>query len=244
MEMKKQRELHLAGLLIERLAELAGSTLSPEERPDVVISVGPRRIGLEVTELYLNTEARRTEGEVAEILAAAERQACSRGVPPLQVAVSVVQGTNPSKRQRQMHVAELLETISVELPSIMSQGRAQAELEIARRSSLFRTIDVWRLRERATPCWTTVRVGFAATDFREAVESRIAAKEARYPGYTRRDATWLLIVLPGENVSSFVDLDYLDLDAPYASSFSRVFLMEEFSRAVRELPIEIVSDQN
>jgi hypothetical protein len=209
--------------------------------PDVVFTHAQtgELIGVEVTEVHPSgAEQRRREEEAEGIVQQAQRSFTDAGGPALHVSVIWADSVVFNKRVRRKYTEALLNVVQAAVP------RDGHRLDIDQCDDPPPNLPTWFERVSiARPrgvdgVWSCPRAMYVPTvsrsDVCEALE-RKNPKPALYRVLYRQ--RWLLLVASGSGPSTWGLLKSELREAPYESSFDRLFILSRVDRKTMELPL-------
>jgi len=242
-ETEKQKR---ARLIFEHFSKLCDAIPSssfevwedtPNDPPD--ICVGNYDLGIEITEFYYGSgqggsEMKARENAFEQIVAMAKTQFEEQYPVPLWVRCSW-SDNRPKKSQFHEIASAVVDAIQKHLP--ISEGQSvKIEWDDFAETCLvhyLRFINVKALSTLTSSHWTNLQVAWIGNEEVELLERFTREKEKDLPKYkTQFNAAWLVIVAPGDGLSSTVIPDEPLEPGCISSAFDRVYFYDIFSKQV------------
>ncbi|MBK9408020.1 MAG: hypothetical protein IPN47_08225 [Gemmatimonadetes bacterium] len=235
---KKGAELALLTRFRDVCTRFPDGDVEPSEAPDFIVRGKERRVGIEVTELFVASGASTSppqalESARASVLANAQDLMLQGGDPPLAVSVHFSQHWQPSGRDLASLAQRLVSIVRHESPIAPGTSVTLGDGDE-------RLADVWdavvamtvHYPERAAQhFWMAPGFAWIAPIERAKLAEVVATKERLLPRYlTRVDRAWLLIAFRSSRLSSAMSFDPSVLQPPFASAFDRIYLYDDFRR--------------
>ena len=226
---KESRELYLAERFLPELFKGQHYTVSQPAPPlsDMIIYVGNKRIGIEMTALILDESIRRQESDQDSILREAQILFEKKYQLPLHVSVTFNKTANWDKPNRNQIAAFIAKTIidSVSKNPELLQCQSTFGIRIDDiENQYICTIDIYYSHSLTIPCWTAITSFWVPNLPIDKVQNIIDRKNKNVTGYLRGcDEVWLLILETGSPSSYFDNFDDLQ-KATFQSSFSRTLI--------------------
>ena len=228
--------------LFARLAQPMPDLIEPCEEPDFILGATPRRLGIEMTDIYwpqrLGTRPRQEQESLRRRVAKLAEQLYQRlDLPPVYVSVHFARQIGLDKRTVRPlaeHIVEL--TVSNTPPPAQSfavdSGRQiRACLPTQVRAMRVHRFDWMRRPSFSVPDGDSVpRLTIAE------VQRHIERKNRRYSTYRRKcDAVWLVLSVNGPRLSTAFEVDDDVPAARYDTTFDRVFLLQHMGSSLFQL---------
>ncbi len=243
---KKQRERFLLSHFVE-VAQLQAAIVEETEAPDFIVRFENRRIGVELTDIFISHEVAGNSAQVQEsisqrIVARARNLYEAAGMQPAHVSV----GFSPGYNLRDLHRDQTAEALAIFVKRLnLSDGQAVAfgpEQLCGILPHHLSFVHALGVPSPAMAHWSVARAGWVAPLTVEALQSRIDEKALRLPEYQGAIAeTWLLIVAEGRQPSQFFDMRSLLDPRRIRSPFARTYFYEHVSRIVIPLACDRVT---
>jgi hypothetical protein len=237
---KKQRERILLSRFF-KVAQLRADIVEETEPPDFIVRFENRRIGVELTDLFISHEvggnvAQAQESITQRIVARARNLYEAAGVQPAHVSV----GFSPGNDLRELHRDQTAEALAIFVQRLnLSNGEAVAFGPEKLHGLLPHHISFVHALGVPSPAmahWSVARAGWVAPLTVEALQSRIDEKALRLPKYEDTIAeNWLLIVAEGRQPSQFFDVRSSLEPRRIRSPFARTYFYEHFSGTIISL---------
>lgn len=236
---KKERERVLLATLLR--AERIESPVVCRESPDFEIEFEGKAVGVEVTELYHETQPGQLSLQAIssvsrEIVQRAEQLHAKSEGPSLRVSVSFSSNA-PLQTVRRDRAAKLLHELvnrTLQGQGTTLEWRPQVSDDL-RILELFSSIHIYRQPVDFPPHWLVVSAGWVAPVTANLVQSRIDEKASLVSSYAKRHSdVWLVVGVRGDSPSQFFDFNTDALETSLKSPFARTYFVDAFlGRAVR-----------
>ncbi|MCC3153156.1 hypothetical protein Q3A66_09855 [Hymenobacter sp. BT770] len=229
MSTKESRELYLLERFLPQLFEGNSYSLSQPAPPlpDALIQVNGRKIGIEMTALILNEQAREREANQDAILTEAQRLFEEQFRLPLQVTVDFVEAVNWRNIDRKSVAALVADAVGTcvlevkEMPQYLAQFDVRIDTFI---HSHIQHISVFYLDTLTQPCWSPITTFWVPEAPVEKIQEIINRKNKNVSGYLSGcDEVWLLLLETGSPSSYFDHYEKLQ-EATFESDFSRTLI--------------------
>ena len=219
--------------------DLQSGEIFDDESPDFIIKIGQRRIGVEITEIFVDAGRNRNSRQAIaaardRITATARDIAIELGTPPASVTL-FFNWTKPLLRRRELQIAEAVARV---VHDNMPPEGENGELECRYDSVQPTEVDLI-LVNRAYPVsehrWSWTEASRVERNAIRYVEDAICKKINVYRGCSGKcDECWLLIVSPSPNASGGIRPDEASLAHIYRSPFDRSYVFDDaFGRLYR-----------
>lgn len=242
-ETEKQKRVRL---IFEHFSELCDAIPSssfevwedtPNDPPD--ICVGDYDLGIEITEFYYGSgqggsEMKARENAFEQIVAMAKTQFEKQYPVPLRVRC-FWSDNRPKKSQFQDIVSALVDVIQKQLPIIAGQTIRIGWEDFSETCLVhyLHYIGVKALSTSRSGDWGNNQAGWLGNDEVMRFERLTREKEKDLPKYKAQfNAAWLVIVAPGDGLSSTVIPDEPLEPGCISSAFDRVYFYDIFSKQV------------
>lgn len=231
---KKVGERSILQVFLSGTDLLQGYEFEFSEKPDVR-AVGPNRIGIELTRLYVDGDGRRgsRSAEAAGVASAIIREAqrLSELMEMSHCHINVLFNDNHLRRREVRSVAELLVGLVNQNLPVGRRVAAINDCEVL--PSCVVRVSMCRLAGDDKPSWGRSGATFVGRITSSDVQDILASKETRIPGYDMDlDELWLVIAATGDADGSTVSFDGEIEGHEFGTSFSRVFLLDYVGRCV------------
>ncbi|GAA3982891.1 hypothetical protein [Hymenobacter antarcticus] len=229
MSTKESRELYLLERFLPQLfGAKSYSLLQPAPPlPDVLIQVDGRKIGIEMTALILNEQAREREANQDAILIEAQRIFEKKHQLPLQVTVDFFEAVNWRNLDRKSVAALVAEAVGTCVLEVKEMPQYQIHFDVTIDSfihSHIRGISVFYLDTLTQPCWSPITTFWVPDAPFEKIQEIINRKNKNVSGYLAGcDEVWLLMLETGSPSSSFHRFEKLQ-ELAFASAFTRTLI--------------------
>lgn len=237
---KKERERRFVQTFL-KISSLPAKILEECEAPDFLLEFEDRRVGLEVTEVFIEDDGGPIKPKVAEsivdeIVTRARRRYEERGGKPLYVSFGFSRNANMpqlNRREAAEAIADFLLALDPPVDKPVNWERRAHRLDQL-------PLQLLSMRILAVPVatmahWSTPRGGWVApltASFLQPSIDEKSKKIARYQGAVHD--VWLLLAIEGRAPSQFFEPSP---EIPtVASSFNRTYLLWLFSGKVYLLP--------
>lgn len=226
---KKEDEHRLVAFLLHRLVQPPVPTPTPHERPDWIVRIGGKIVGIEVTRINVQSDGvpfRQMEGIERLISERAMQIAIERGVPPAFVRLFFTRTSIPRKTD----VERIASGVASAVAECMPENGATATLEYPH-ASAHQPIEVDEiLISRYMPeihhDWSETSAHKIESDVRAPIQIAIDSKRRLYDAYRDAcDECWLLVGAEGDRQSSAIRPDEVSRTHRYAAAFDRTFLV-------------------
>jgi len=229
MPTKESRELYLAERFLPELFKEQQYTLLQPAPPlsDIVINAGNKRVGIEITALILDEQAKRRESEQDAILREAQILFEKKHQLPLHVSISFNESANWKQLDRRQIADFLANTIIDSVSEIRNLPQYQATFTIRLNNvinSYVQSITVFYLQQITNSCWSPITSFWVPKLPIEKIQKVINRKNKNISGYLQGcDEVWLLILETGSPSSYFDRFDTLK-EITFASNFARTLI--------------------
>lgn len=226
---KESRELYLAERFLPELFKEQHYTVSQPTPPlsDVIINVGERKIGIEMTALISDEFTRRQESDQDSILREAQILFEKKYHLPLQVSITFAETANWGKLNRNQIANFIATTVinSVLKINNLAQYPSTFDIKIDNiENPYIYTIDIFYSQPLTIPCWTALTSCWVPSLPIEKIKEIINRKNKNVSGYLKDcDEVWLLILEIGSPSSPFDNCNKLQ-KVTFHSSFARTLL--------------------
>jgi hypothetical protein len=253
-EKKKQRERFLLDRFLEQQGVMpeAVQPLNPPD-PDFLIDLDGRRLGIELTEVFIrskepNQHPQPAEGpllqvveSISDLIVSKARQSYFKTDNPLVLSTIVFSSRMTLDRNKSDHIAEL---IADTIRDISSRNSSIEDWKPGLHDPLYESvafIHICKVPESRFARWTVARPGIVATLTVKHLQDRIDAKAKKIHGYKKNkniEEIWLLMVAdrrrPSQKLLRPSDLPLESLSRPFARTFYYCY-------AADDLPVELCS---
>lgn len=243
---KKARERYVLDGFLQRLA-IDVDEIEPADPPDFLLTIGDRRVGIELVRLYqphapsadLPPQAR--EGYQDQVVASACQIHAAKGGPPLVVSVRWLDRSGPDKKTAPA-LAKWLAQQALNLAPQMSDS-FELERDWAKSDDDFpssiHNISVLRPPSITKPHWSSLRAGFEMEFGPDEIQQIVDQKGSKIAQYRAGcKEAWLLMYPEGHAPSSFIDLSTECRAGQFRSQFDRLFVYFNFGGGVTELAVK------
>jgi hypothetical protein len=228
---KKQKERVYLDSFRYFCPDLQSGDVSDDESPDFVVDTGQYRIGVEITEIFVepghNPKSRQAIAAARHrVTTAAENLAIELGTPPASVTL-FFNWTRPLLRKFEPKIAEAV--ASVVHDNMPSEGQS-IELECRHDSVQPTEVDLILVnRAHATnKHWSWTEASRVERNAIPYVENAIFKKGDVYRRCLEKcDQCWLLIIAPSPNAAGGIRADDASLAHSYQSPFHRTYLFDD-----------------
>lgn len=243
---KKARERYVLDGFLQRLP-IDVDEIEPADPPDFLLTIGDRRVGIELVRLYqphaasVEMPPQARERYQDQVVDSACRIHAANDGPPLIVHVDWLDRFGPDKTSSPA-LAEWLAHRILNLRPQLSDS-IDLERDWARDDDDFPdSIDMISVARPAVitkPLWGSPRAGFEMQFSPADIQQIIDQKNAKIAQYrTRCNEAWLLMYPEGNAPSSFIDLSPECRTGRFRSQFDRLFVYVNFGGGVTELAVE------
>lgn len=214
------------------------------ENPDIVVSTGSQRYGVELTEEMFQSAAQSDAAEARICALAKEAAEARRGIKPGLRVTAAFGGAHVgpiAKRHWAMAADELLKIVE-ELDCgdrEQASWSREASVSTGLDSHVFEAVWVHYLPGGIDETWQPSRAGFVRPLSAGDLQQIIDRKNARVADYrTRAQRVDLLIAVNGATIASAACLSDEALAAEYMTTFDGVFVLDILMRRIHELYCE------
>jgi hypothetical protein len=213
------------------------------ERPDFLMNVGGRTIGIEVMEYARGQDAgeslmRRSEAALWQIADKSYQEFKSKYAEPLFVTLQGNPQEPPPRAKLPELSAALVNLVSQHIPQgLYAQIRLDyQQLETTAVQPFIHGITIERMRDDRGSGWRVMSAGFISASISE-LQGIIDLKNPKVPSYlTRCDEVWLCIVAEGRlGVSGHISFAEEQLLHIYTTDFTRLLFYNRDTRRVHQL---------
>jgi hypothetical protein len=229
---KKQKERTYLDSFRYFCPDLQSGEIFDDESPDFVIKIDQRRLGIEITEIFVhagrNRNARQAIAAARDRITATARDiAIELGTPPACVTL-FFNSTRPLLRKGESRIAEAVARV---VHDNMPPEGDNTELECRYGSVQPIEVDLI-LVNRAHPVsehrWSWTEMSRVERNAVPYVENAICRKINVYRSCSGKcDECWLLIVAPSPNASGGIRPDEASLAHTYRSPFDRTYIFDD-----------------
>jgi len=236
---RKRRERHLLEAFIQ-LSRVDATILEEREAPDFILDVAGRRVGLELTEIFVqddgNAQAPKArESLAARVIAHARREYETRGGKPLHVAVGFIPQTDFRTLNRAGTAVALAEFL---LKQDISRDGFQTWdfTSNAPLPSEIHFLNAYAVPDQECAHWYAPHAGWIAPLTEGILRSCIESKAVKLPLYQSvTQENWLVLVAAGGAPSQAFerkpDLCWEAIPSPFA----RTYLLSLIDGGVQEI---------
>ena len=238
---QKIAEMRLVAQMRQKLGGVPLGDVEPADEPDVCVTTGRHRTGIEVTELHQHRKPgegprRLQESERSGIVWRAQALAEASGMPVVDVAIHFNDSVPIAKSDRDTLASGLVGLVSENIPVIGGSVVLELWRQRGNRLPWIRTVRLFRAEVLTKHHWAVPDSGWVQMDFVPELQEAIDEKNARHARYRQHcDECWLLIVASGGRPSGLFEPSDATRSHVYRSSFTRTFFMEAFSGMLVEL---------
>jgi len=237
--------------LLDRFLELQGispASIEPLDPPDFLIDLEGRKVGIEVTELFIrsNKSEAHPQPEEEPLLQAAEsitnlivskarKIYFDAGNPPVLSTIWFSDRITLDKKKGDQ-IAELIahqiQTMSLQNSQAVAWRSSEDENEERSLSESVAIIHTYRVPELRFARWTVARPGLVATLTPKHLQEVIDKKAKKINGYKKvAEEIWLLIVADGtrssQKFSVMPDFPLDSISSPFAKTFYYGYVSDE-----------------
>lgn len=234
-QQKKDRERCSLDVVVRAL-DLPPTSIVESESPDFLLEMDSRRIGVEVTELYLPSGTETTPPEQAfenderRIIERARIMATERGVPSQLMNVRLSRHSL-CKPNKQLLATTLCDFVAA---NAAPPGQTNHPHDLPP-GVVYLTLYGHRSEPHS---WHGPCSGWPNAQYTSGFQAAIDKKEVRRQKYlTRCDEVWLILAATWEGGSSFIKWSEAMEQQTFTSRFDRVFFVEGLSGKSHELRI-------
>lgn len=223
---RKSREKHL----LDRFLNVAGlevQLVEQSEAPDFLLQVQARRIGVEVTEVFLDPDPsglspRARESITDRIVARARSLFHARNSRFVHANVLFFDGIDVQSLNREQ-VADRLATLVESMPVGSTHVHWRNDYEDPSLDAVA-FVTALAVPEASMSHWGVSRAGWRAKLSTELLRSAIEAKNEKVQAYrAKADEVWLLLAVEGSRPSQFFDPEVPPEPSDLASKFDRTY---------------------
>ncbi|NVO86426.1 hypothetical protein [Hymenobacter terrestris] len=226
---KQSRELYLLERFLPQLLEGKPYRLiqPAPPLPDVIVQLGEKSIGIEITLLIPDEQVRQREATQEAILDEAQKIFEARHQLPLQITVDFVETADWLKLNRR-HVADFLAK-TIEQSVLAAKGIPQNQLQFDLRVDQsghphIQSIGIFYLDRLTQSCWSPITSFWVPNVPAQVVQKIIHRKSRNIGGYmTGCDDVWLLMLETGSPSSYFDGFEKLEA-VSFTSAFARTMI--------------------
>lgn len=236
---KKERERRHIKAFLE-LSEISAEIVDDGESPDFVLSINERKVGVELTEIYISNDENKIPLKAKESLAAKivqearHRYEAAKGIP-LRVAIGFSPRTDFKSLNR-------TDTARVLADFLLGQS-IRSELVQSWRSTLngplpleINFLNAVAVPNQEAAHWYAPQAGWVVALTEERLQASIDAKTCKLRAYQRTTPeTWLVLVVAGGAPSQLFDIRHCIDQKTIHSPFNRTFLLSLIDGTVQEL---------
>ncbi len=235
---KKQHER----FLLDRFLELQGispASIEPLDPPDFLIDLEGRKVGIEVTELFIRSNKEHllqaAESITNLIVSKARKIYFDAGNPPVLSTIWFSDRITLDKKKGDQ-IAELIahqiQTMSLQNSQAVAWRSSEDENEERSLSESVAIIHTCRVSELRFARWTVARPGLVATLTPKHLQEVIDKKAKKINGYKKvAEEIWLLIVADGtrssQKFSVMPDFPLDSISSPFAKTFYYGYVSDE-----------------
>jgi len=242
---QKEFEFNILRDFLEALLGKQNYHVNLGERPDFVLVINNKKIGIEVTHLFHKSPEkgfplRQRESTWEKIIHKAKIELDAKKDVPVFVAIHFFQDKLPAKKDVPILVLSIVECVQKNIPS-KSASKKISNRQFGERNLLsryVRRIDITR-NDFVKNFFTAPRFGASQKIGPDMIWAAISKKGRNVPEYYNKcDIVWLLISYQRAGLSSVFKIKPETLSLKYQSPFDKVFLFDSFRKRIYELNIE------
>jgi hypothetical protein len=244
---KKRHERFLLDRFLERQG-ISPASIEPLDPPDFLIDLEGRKVGIEVTELFIRSnksEAHRqpeekpllqeAESNTDRIVSKARKIYFDAGNPPVLSTIwfsDRITLDNKKGDQIAELIAHQIQTMSLQNSQAVAWRSSEDENEERSLSEWVAIIHTDRVPELRFARWTVARPGLVATLTPKHLQEVIDRKAKKINGYKKvAEEIWLLIVAdrtrPSQKFSVAPDFPLDSISSPFAKTFYYGYVSDE-----------------
>ena len=225
---QKQQERFLLERFLEA-AELSAEIVDEREAPDFIVRFEARRIGIEITELFISPHKNSNpmqaqEAVLTKIVSRAQQIYQASGAPPAHVNVCFGSGCDLRQLNRDRAASELagfVQRLNLSPWQTVDWRPEEADDLLPSEVSFIHALGIPSID---LAHWTVARAGWVAPLTVEALQPRIDEKSARLAEYQAAAAeNWLVVVANATKPSQMFDvlaqLDPHEISSPFSRTF-------------------------
>lgn len=235
---KKKRE---RGLLEQFLA---ASEIEAEivdglcEAPDFILLVGGRRVGIELTELFVQPGKKRDAPQARESLAnkivlRAREIYLESGSPPAYVSVHFASNCNVSAIDCKETAEQIAAFVKLQKLSPGKAAHWRSQHQDSTLADAIVSINMIGITEPTKARWVCKSGGWTFPMTKEILQKAVDTKSKRLPDYVENVSTnWLLLVSDTAKPSQFFEHPTLEVATSIQSPFDRTYYFGQFDKFV------------
>ncbi len=229
---RKDRERHLLERFLS-VAEIAGTISGERESPDFEVTVDGRCVGVEITEVFLQTPLDQVPLQAQEsltqrIVVAAKQHYERERSTHIHVSVTFCSGMDIRHVNRDA-VARSLANLVMQQPLRESQHTSWHNDYENEELEDIAFVNVLPVPSKDMAHWSIGRAGWAAPLTIDLLASRVSEKNRNVDVYRKRyGEVWLVIAVEGSKPSQFFNLDDLPDTTAIRSEFDETYFFSSF----------------
>ena len=228
MPTKASRELYILERFLPELFEEVYTLSQPAPPlPDAIIHVNGKKIGIEMTALILDEQAREREAKQDALLNEAQKLFEEQLQLPLHVTVDFSESGNWRNLERKQVAILLADVIKRCVLGVKDLPGSQTEFTIRTEAFIhpcIHSVSIFFLNRLTVPCWTPITTFWVPSAPVEKIQEIINRKSKNVIGYLAGcDEVWLLLLETGSPSSYFDHYEKLQ-EVTFESDFSRTLI--------------------
>ena len=239
---QKEREQWALDRFLALLKGPAPDPIEPNEEPDFVLTFGSRRVGIEMTDLYLNQPRAgrpRQEQESLRwrVVKTAEQLYADRGLPPVHVSVHFNTEAVLEKTAVRRLATQMVDWAAARIPRAGASFEEECDwVNRAYFPEQLHALRVYRHDWMSSPRFSAPDADYVPDLTVDDVRRTLKRKNARRHAYLRKcDEVWLVVNLNADRLSMTFEIGDAITQTAYDTPFARVFLLEHMTQHLSEL---------
>jgi hypothetical protein len=237
-----QKKIELEHLLSFRRAcdDFPVGEILSGETPDFIVDTGSTRIGIEHTQVYIDSAKKRgslqsCEAAKTRIIQLAEQHVQEAALPDVYVSLFFNLTWLPERKQEERIAQAVAQTVIDNLPPegksvwVTYQLHSGQPIEVD-------LIGIHRISDFGDKRWSAQEAGQPVNDAIKRIQGSIDSKEGKLRNCLQKcDEFWLLIVAPSWTPAGMIHPDAASLEHTYSSSFARIYFLNHSYGTVIQL---------
>lgn len=219
--------------------------IKPFEEPDFFLHSSEAVIGIELTELHRQVSKRSNPQRASEamrrrVVERAQALYAETGLPPVRATVLMYEDTLIKKSEVEKLASAICNLVVQNLPAPNSfREEAATTTDSNCWPGRLHSITVYRADFIIDMDFNCPGTTWVSELGREDIEQKLKSKETLYSTYRKScDKVWLFINFDIEAMSTWFEFNAEVLNAPFSTSFERVFVFGHFGNRFIELNVD------
>ena len=233
------------------ITDFPSGTVESTEEPDFLVRSEQRVVGIELTDLHHDVLPGQVPQQASEamrhrVVERAQQIYSSGGHPPVRASFYLDDRVHIKKPEVENLAKSLAQLVIGNIPSPNSSSEVPSDWDDNREiPSVLYKLSVHRLDVVTKTSFIAPGATWVGTISRNDIERALASKDPKHAAYRAKcDEAWLVINSDIESMSTWFDLDMDTLNAPFATNFDRLFLVQHFGGKAHELQVRPINAQN